>query len=1098
MPMTNNTSSIPDYSILQGKSTEGISEATPKMQAPEQPDKFNLYEATLGATGRSIESSIIGSATKVAYESGLSSAASFLTNVTNDDRYELTQADKNRLIDSGIPVSSYDTVLRGVTTPEEFERNFQLVTKNRENDAKNAEQGLTGQIFGGLGEAIGDPLSFVPVAGIASKVTTGGRIMMKGLLPKLAENTITAGISEQFLRNQVTGLDADVTSAMAGAVMFTGAFHMAGKGVNHVLGKTTESRINASETARNSGNIDPATNYKHDGTSRIIRDPDGDLEITESGRVMSAGIVPPKASTQGRFWHKDLATTIHQSDDLSVRAIGEMLTSPVQGYKDAGYTIKAPTADTINRNLKHRDSDLMGKMQDTLDEYTERNIWSGKQDARGDAQKQLYRYIEGKVAPEELTPKMRQLGDEIKQFFELKASYMADPSVLSGKAAPSLHTDFIKGQTYVPRIYNTHKLNEITIKHGSEETQRLVRESWRDAYNKASNKEALQTTIMKDYPEATAFTDEILEDYLKRKAFGVVNRNEGVTSSSMLFDAETGSKTTPDFLKHRVPFDTDGVATAADGSSFSVSDLLDYNLESILPAYSRSVNGRVSIVASTGKTLDDFDKMIVGVTDQKGRKALEETRKVLLGESRTDYSFMDIVADTLRDTSFSLANGGMALANMAEIMGNMFRKGIVPAVLKNLAEAAGGTLGMPITKTAKREFTDAFMGRQVSLRMATPYRDYVAGMANRLGKEADQLSIVEKGAIRTRYAASKLSEKSPFTKALNKTQEAIVNMGNEVGMGEMLAHSTGGAKSHILSDKFIAIHHIDKSVRDNAIEFFKHHMPDGQFSQSKLRAMEVDPRSNDVRTILNAFNDSLIMKTEGSGQQLYEPAGFMGRLLMQFKRFATMSSQYAVRSGKAMVKHKDVDTMLWVLGSSIAAGGFITVQTGYKTIGMSESERKQYWDDNMSGDKFLAGMLKRHPLLAAPSLGYDMLNVLSPSELPYAGLGKTTAEDMFKPSKKSNAAFSMDKYGSGVAKRLSQQVPALRPIYNVGNVAVNSARLSYDSFVDDNYLKGTAQRNAVNSLNRSLKGLTPNDPTVRLGYDKIMELFGVEQPKPKR
>lgn len=1090
----------PDFSVFTDTAADEIAGIVDVERVkPEVEQEGGLFDKTLGSIGRGAESSILGTTARVGMDSGFESAVEHLLGIPATEQYVPDDEDDMLLMNSSLSTDAYEALLRGTSTKEQFTSKLKILEDNQQMQQDSDKQGLVGQIFHGVGDAVGDPLSFVPLGGATLK---GGKVLNSSIAKVMIANAAVAGVSELTLRNQVTGQKADVVGAMAGAATFSGLLSVGGNYAKGLLG-SAEHRINASETANAMGLPDPTLRKNSEGNPKVIDNGDGDpIEITESGRVMSAGIVPPKARVQGRFWSKDVATVAMQSDDEAARTLGSMFYNPVQGLKD-GYQAARVTVENIHRNLQSKDADLSVKLQDTLDELEGRSMFKSDNNLRSDLQRSLYDYINGDLEGAYLPKKLQDIGDAISANLEYKAKLLQDPSLLSGVKGASVHTGFIKGK-YIWRRYKADKVSNLRSKYGNEEAQRLVADSWMDDYRKSTNKAEIDEIIAKTLPEGTEITEELVAKYAKDKAFGIINNGDDIGGINAQVD-DYGGIGGSDFFKHRAPFGNSGKAQASDGTTFEFKELLDYNVENQLRNYSQSTNGRISAVSATGKSLEDIDASIKAIKDPEARKALEETMKTLQGAPRQSYGMADLMSDTLRDSTFALSSGMMSVSNMFEITSNMFRKGILPAVMRNLNRSVKEALGVDIKNlhkldeaTIAREFADNLMGRAGSLRMATPYKEYAEGLAKRLGTTLEDSSKFQKMAYKARYGAAKFAEGSPTTSMLNKTQEAIVNASNEVGMGEMLSHVAGRGKSYLFSDAFLKTNQISREVSDRASSFLKETMAGKKTSEVDWDKVAIDPRASDVRMILNAFNDQNIMKTANLGQTSYTPLGWAGRQLMQFKKFSTVSTQYMVKAGHS-VGNRDTQTMLWVLGGALSSAGYMLTSVMTSTLGMTPEEREMYLKDNLSGDKFLAGVLKRHPLLAGSSMMMDMANVVSPVDIPYAGIGKTTAEDMLKPTKdnKQWTGYSPEQHLDRVMREGRQMIPSTRHLTNVAKIGANSTALAYDSLLDNSALNRAEEQRIIQSTNKAMRQLVPNVPTLRPTYDSIMELFGVEREKYK-
>lgn len=1080
--------SAPDMTSLAGtaeRQTADVSE--PRQYTPtEEDESYGFWEGTYEGA----RTGIIGTYARKLQARLLDDEGS-ITDLNND--YAPDDEDIQKVIDSGLPEGYIKMLMDGAGNKESFNSNLTIALSNWETEKTTNQSGILGNVGGAVGDMVSDPLSFVPAVGAVGK---GYKIVNNGLVRSMASNALTSGVSEAFLRNQVTGKEADVTTAVGAAVVFSGALYGAGRLANNVM----MNRIDASESAINSGKVDPTVNQAHDGTSKVIDDGDGgQIEITESGKAFTAGTVPPKASADLRpDWLEDLATAAGKAESPELRDLAGMFSRPTQGYQGE-FAPQAPTAEQIHRAVSARDNAFIADIGDAVDEIVDRHIlMGGKTQQRQDVFRRVVDHIEGNPMQKPLSAQELKIAEAIQKQLSDRAELLLDPSRLSGKASPSIHENFIKGQTYVPRVYDNVKMNKLRAAHGDDAIQKAVADSWKDAYAKATNKAELDAIILKDFEGKTEVTPEMLDDYTKRKAFGVVNGDD-MTRADLFSDAQVGGARTPDYFKHRVPFTTHGAATLPDGSGFTIADVLDYNMDTILASYNRSTAGQLSAVSATGKSLSDLEKEIAKLkagklgSDLRAATALEEQLKVYKGESRTgQYSMGDLIGDTFRDSSFAASNAMMHVGNIFEILSNVTTRPMVVALAtKHFAKALGSDLASVVgmgPKKLEKTFADVVVGNSIAKRMNLSYADWADGMAKRMGMAYSEVGAGTKTAMAARYGAMKIAEKSPFTYLLNKTQEAIVKTGNETGLSELLAHANGRGVSSLVSDKFLASNGISRADADAALSVLKGVDPKN-FQGLSMN----DPRWTHVTRILNAFNDELIMKTDGVGQQFYKPMGVMGRMLMQFKRFATTSSQYAVKTVKDVVELQRFDRFMFFVGGLFSASVAYPAVTAIKSLGMNPDKRKQYLQDELSTDKLVVGALKRSPLLAWPSLAYDTLGGFVGA--PYAGLSKTTYETMGIADTKGATAMSTQELIGRAADHAFAMAPAVRPAANLAAATRNLGMLGLD-LLDDKTIRSHQEHNVKRQFAKNIQGMLPNDPVVtRPLYAKMWEMLGVDLDK---
>ncbi|UZT50076.1 peptidoglycan lytic exotransglycosylase [Enterobacter phage 01_vB_Eclo_IJM] len=117
------------------------------------------------------------------------------------------------------------------------------------------------------------------------------------------------------------------------------------------------------------------------------------------------------------------------------------------------------------------------------------------------------------------------------------------------------------------------------------------------------------------------------------------------------------------FLEARNLFDSDTSIILPNGQPFNVNSLREWDMDKIVPAYNRRVNGDIAIMAGTGKTTkemkDTVETMMNRAGDDgkmKGEVAtLRDTLKILTGRARrdgADDAAFSTVMRTMTDLSF--------------------------------------------------------------------------------------------------------------------------------------------------------------------------------------------------------------------------------------------------------------------------------------------------------------------------------------------------------------------------------------------------------------------------------------------------------------
>ena len=1068
-------------------------------------DDWSLVDSAAVGAG----TSVMGTGLMVGLETG--SVSKGLAQIAPDQGMFYTPDDEDRktIIDSGLPSTAYEALLKNVDSKEHLQAKLKVIQQNVKFQDKVNEQGMSHQVAMGLGDFTGDPFSYVPLgyANLANKAFKGTKIINNRLVPQLAESLTTTYLSEKYLRNGITGVEADVGGALIGAtVMVTG---MAGvsKGLDSMM-----RRVSNSETALNTGREDPTYNTAdmHPQGERTVVDED--TEVLQSGRVMTRGIIDEpvagEARSDLRFWQHDSITTALK--DKATASTAMLFDTPVQGFKDTEFTTSAPTINNVVRNLNDRDNEVFSLWDDYREAEFQRGQSLGKYQSLEDVDVEFKMILDNhdNMDLTTLTPSQKIMIKAYQEFATRHAEFIKDPSRVSGKqGAPAVAENMIDDMNWRTRTYNRLAVNEFVSKFDNPEAaQRMFADAIKKAFHEDMNaaRKAYNEKVIREELEVVAegelaadvLPDELLDKYAMNYAYGVINNGNTTMFDTDMFEGTTTRKT--DHFKTRMNIPLHGKVNLPDGTEWSPFKLEYNDFGAQMRSYSTSVNGQIAINAVTGKHVKDFSKEIDAMAKQsEGGKALKSMLDNVLRNSPYDkYTNIDVASDTLRDATLGLTSAMTHTANMVEVFGNLHRQGVVPAAMKHIVKALGKDLQKIMRmqpKTLKREFGTMMMGKALTRRMNMTREDYV----NQLMTRVDKSDNASKALANLRYGVALTVDKLPWVRAMRYIHEGMIDAGNQVALDEMLRVSRGMVKGRMLkdtsivSDKFLQANNIPREVADKAIAHLKL-LPDGIDVKTEDLPSDFDmtswmnsPDTMNVMRLVHAFNDELMAKTDNVGQTLVQPSGAFGRLFWMYKRFATVSTQILSRNAGEIKDLGRVGRMVGVL----TAGGLATMHyvgtTVYKASAIDDKyEREKYLDDNLSLDKIAAASLKRHPMLAGWNMIYDgfggMVNA------PYAGIGKTTFEDVagtYAGRGETSQSFLADVTRNG----LGMVAPA-RVVGAAGAATFNAGHLAWNA-LDDEHLRYNQEKNVEKALYKSLETFVPNEPHMRKLYKQLTTLF---------
>lgn len=1058
-------------------------------------DDFNLWDATAGSIGRGVQTSMIGTSLRVAEEqqSAWAGMRQFLPDLGMN--YFPDQDDIKLIMDSGIGISNMDALYKSLASKEDLAGRLKVLAQSEELREASEKQGLTGTIFHGVGDAIGDPTSYIggPM-GAAAKAGKLGKIVKPNLATKLGDAAFMAGLSEATLRNSITGEEADVTGAIAGAMIFSGGIH----GVGKVFEKS-KMRIDASETARNTNSESPLVMKDHDGTRRDL---DEDSEVLESGLVVSKGVVPPKASTAGRAgFLRDVSTSIHASDDEAVRELGSLFTNPTQGYK-GDFRNENVTVEDMHNTLNMRANKALDDIRGAMDAYTDRSsIYNGKgyEQHRAETSATIFDAAEGKIPLDTLPAELQTIVKRIREQMDMYDEITSNPSLLTGKVAPAMKAG--GRENYMPHQWRDDKLRDLRSRYGQDEAHRLLRESAIRGYEMDDAGRALNDDeIRAAFKQEGDVTPEMVEKYYNDKTYGIIAEDAPMTRHANDSGEATSSL---DYFKHRMGVNLMGVVKTSDGQDFRLDDLLDKNTEAVLSNYMRAVNGRLSLVSVTGMDEAALAKKIANMKESEGKTGLEEFMKVVKGTSRSDYDGWDLGADLLRDVTYGVTNGKMGINAVFEAAVNLSRSGYASGVARTVNKALGKDPLDFSKKDIVEHVVDGFLGTHLTQRLNINFADYKAQMATRMRKDVDELGMLENAAIASRYKVTQAVQWSPQARMVDGMQKLQVDTANNTAISEMFASARTGFSKGILADeKFLKSNHIGQNLLDDAkgiiADIQKAYEADGYPKDPdwmQKKGFLFDARASSLSRIAYAYSDETLQKQNRAGQAYLKPLGPWGRLFMQFKRFAVGSSQYASKMAKDITKYRRLDQAGALAVSFGTAYIHYASLTMMDTMQMTDRERREYLEENFSPNMQAWGMLKRNQYLAFHGMGYDTLGIFA--DLPGAGIGRTTTDQFAEglTDAKPDSGYGMAQSAGG---NLMSNVPAARVVWGAGSALTNLGKYGYGK-VNPHAFNRAQEDRLLTEFARNFGRAGINSDPISQGFYKLAwdNLYGVDLTKRK-
>lgn len=1056
---------------------------------------------------------------------------------TRWNSYVPSKEDLQKLRDSGLPPSYYGVVTGG--DGENWDALIKLAKDNFEADQRAAEAGTGAKLAAGIVGAGVDPLSYVPLVGVAGK---GLKVVNKALRVGAQAGALSA--ASEGIRTSVAGGEAHYADAALGGLLFGAGMSAlsdavaAGirkargvESVNEFAGPAL--RMEVRETAINTGGHDTSTlppenfsfEQNHGGVPFADHPTEEGAAVLANGSILSdtnplnprtqrdfAEIDPERAAPGiklGGFTEIGLKTL--GSKDAGVRAIAQDLVRSPTGMQSGSSGKFGATASDIHERLHATDQRMYNQLYDAVDramkdpEFSVGEQKMSRRAIRQEVYKRAALAIERPELQADLTKGEREVMDLLKEHFDTKRELMEQPGIFGNANAVSIFPGSRHKGTYVPNVYDRGAKELMTQKLGGPEgLQQAIAQSWLTSYRVRPEVKARVDEYLMElngYKSVDQVTPEVVQKHAMDKAYGI-SHTEDFTASSVIDDNITGlvGIENNSFLEARNVFDSDIPITLPDGSTFSVNDLRDFDMARIIPAYDRRVNGDISIMGGSGKTTKQLKDEIMVLDKKAERKgqlkgeveALKDTVKILTGRARrnNDTAF-ETAMRSLNDLAFFAKNFYMGPQNLTEIAG-MLAKGNVKAMLHGIPTLRDlATRTSPVSGSELRELHGALFGKELDQLIRPGREDIVQRIREASDTSGAMASVI--GTIK--FGTQELSARSPWTKMLNGTANYILDTARQGVLGDVAGAALGGKGSKFGKENFLKAASISPEQWKGIKQLFVDHATrdaNGQFTIKDKKAFSQDPRAMDLWRLADKVADETMLRPHKVSQQDSKAYGAGVKMAMQFKNFTikSLNAKFIRSFYEGYKNNRAIDMALTHILSLGIAGTYFAMQAHVKAYGLQESQRKDYLKKALNPTMLGYAALTRSSHTGAPlsivsmiagAAGFQDANMLRSTILP--------KEEQFQ---KKDGASKGRAESSNLAGNLGSQVPALG---YVGNV-IATAKNAYGVATAPN--KPT-ERDYMTGLMNSTKELVPNDPLTQQLIMKIYEANGVtikQQPRP--
>lgn len=1066
------------------------------------------------ATEAEVKNSMVGVAIRAGQTEDSLDVIGDVFNPTRWNNHKWTREELDQIRNAGVLPQYYGVITGG--SPQNLTELINLALENQKLDQEKVKAGTGAQLAAGVIGAGVDPLTYVPIAGQVGK---GGKLVNK-MFTVAAQSGALAGVSE-MARTSVAGGDAHVAEAILGGALFGGGMTAIADGLGRALGRNTNefagpaTRLEARETARNVDGQDLSRlpiqegeqTFSHQGVKFAdvpnepgsVRLEDGSILIGENPlnpktrQVFDEVIEPERAAAGVNLGGlTEIGLKLLRSENPEIRGVAADLVRSPTGMQSGASGKIGTTASDVFERLRAVDHRFYNDIDDAVtealkDPYFQTAFWRDSGAFRQDIYQRVSMAIEdgsGNLKAE-LTPGELKVYDLLKNQFDAKREMMENPAMFGRPDAQSIFPGSRFKGTYVPHVYSK-QMKELYIKElGSPEAlQEAIKKSWLTSYaSRPEVKKRVDEALLEADPTLTPEgLAAAVDKYANDKAYGISHTEQFERSSVMeeningLVGLENNS-----FLEARNLFDSDMSIVLPNGQTFSVNNLREWDMDKIVPAYNRRVNGDIAIMAGTGKTTKEMKDLVETMMNKAGDdgklkgevSTLRDTLKILTGRARrdgADDAAFATVMRTMTDLSFFAKNAYMGVQNLTEI-GGMLARGNVRAMLHGVPIFRD--LAFRNKKVGASEIKDlhnVIFGKELDDSIRPSKQDVI----DRLRSYSDLGRGTATALGTAKYYTGELAVRSPFTKVLNGTTNYLLDAGRQGFLSDIVEHSLTGSKRKF-DDRWLKTAGISDEQWKGIKSLIRESVtrgPDGKYTIKDKKAFSQDPRAMDLWRMGDTIADETLLRPHKLSNMDAKAYGPLAKTVLQFKNFViksingrTMRTFYnATKNNRAM------DAALSTVMSMGLAGIYYMAQAHVKAYAMQDGRDREYLKQALDPTMIGYAALSRSSHLGGPLgvanilggiAGYEDTKMLRSSILPRS------------PTEKPERAIA---YGAAtsdpvmnVVGNFLEQVPAFGYAANVGASAYNLA----------GYLKADTrvnERDYMTGMYNTFRELVPNDP----------------------
>jgi len=1045
--------------------------------------------------------------------------------------------DLQKVTAAGIGEAGASFVFNHAYSGEDLDGLIDIAKENRASAAADGRQGVLTSLSGGLGEMLGDPITysalFIPGGAQVGRLFNPGTARILAGSAGAATEGAAYGALTESLRETSTGVDADYQSAILAGAVGGAALHGVAVGIKKALGKTDS--------------MDSFRYVEDAETSRVLEDaglipeqhwPPGPL----TSKILKEDTFNPVArfSTIGERMRSS------QNEDIRTAAMG--LFRNDKGYKDGTTGLGRMTGEEVKRNLDNEWFDVDSTYARHANDYITSKRSSGLSKAELEEEFGYLVTLARESGNRQGLPKgVSEAADLMGNFYDRRIGDVLTPARRYGTGADIIDNpkDWAGVANYSPVIMDTAKIARASAKAGGDD--RLLEISGRALYASLGNPQVRAKAIQAyeeefaklaekalknaETPEGAAKAQEMARKALdetgkltsdfrrwafqkaKNQALGYVDQDMSRIKAHLYKTMDPAEL--PDFMKARGIFSTDAKITLADGSQFSINkDLRSGDVRAIMHSYHKRTAGDLAMSVGLGDSgltgfterLSKIEGQIAKATrsdDPKMKRQLEGDLNALRIAAKKMYgmrlrqdngTWFDQLAQSLTNLSFVAKSAYMGPMNYTEIAAGLHSYGLgfffkaLPGVGEMFQRVAKGKA----TADDLRMLQNRLWGEEIHDVIYPSHLSSVYAIAN-------ENSIAPIAALKA--GTTRLAQIAPSAKLLGATTNRIVKAAQEEFLSELVRHAHGQT-SKVFSPAKLKHMNVDPALFSKVLAHVKKSSKvgsKGQFSLNASRflkgsgrdALEARQVVAEIRRMGDMAATDVIQRPSLGDTFIWADSGKASLIgfLTQFQTFSMRSLEKKFMKGANRIRNGDVDEALQVTLSMGLSGMGVAAFAAIRGQTIADDEKRQQFYKNSMGynsengewdlSTLAVGALKRSSYMAAPAMAYDTIG--SPLGLPYAGLGRTTRDTELDADEKPKA------WRAPTVGNVVGSFPAAKFASQLMGAGANTSNLARGDLDDDQ-----VEREKI-ALLRNLKGILPNDPATQTALGWLME-HGMYEP----